>query len=398
VARDHTEYTMRRHSQLLTSLLLLPLGAMLLAPKAASADDLKLKDGSTISGTIVGFEEDSFKVKTSYGFAIVLKDEVVSISISEDAKAKTKTTTEKAPAPAVEKPAVAEKKPVMATPKSDALKPIAPPLPAMAGGESSDSSDPAPAAKTEPPPAPAPTPAPEKVAAKPPVAHAPEPAPEKTVAKAVPPPSAAPAAKPTPTSAAKNSPSAPSPAAKAGTTAASAPANATSVAAAAPPKPPAPEPIKEVVNGNVYTNETYRFHMYKPPDWDVIATAPAMLPGAITAMGTGDDMTYLLIGQEPAPSGTSATSGMATTEKRLRDVMSNFRPLGEKQVTVSGAAVTEHRFRGSVDQHDWSGVVVLVPHGEKVFTIFGMTRADNDLVQIQENVIARAISSLQFNY
>ena len=255
----------------------------------------------------------------------------------------------------------------MATPKSESLKPIAPPLPAMAGGESSVSPDPAPVAKIEPAPSPTPTSAPVPGA----------------VAKA------------TPTSATKNASTSRS-LAKTATAATTVPANATPVVAAAPPKPPAPEPIKEAVIGNVYTNETYRFHMYKPPDWDVIATAPAMLPGAITAMGTGDDMTYLLIGQEPAPSGTSATSGMATTEKRLRDVMSNFRPLGEKQVTVSGAAVTERRFRGSVDQHDWSGVVVLVPHGEKVFTIFGMTRADNDLVQIQENVIARAISSLQF--
>jgi peptide methionine sulfoxide reductase MsrB len=76
--------------------------------------------------------------------------------------------------------------------------------------------------------------------------------------------------------------------------------------------------------------------------------------------------------------------------------MANFRELDDKQIMVSGTAATEHRFRGSVDQHDWSGVVVLVPRGEKLFTIFGMTRADNDLVQIQENVIARAISSLQF--
>jgi len=37
-----------------------------------------------------------------------------------------------------------------------------------------------------------------------------------------------------------------------------------------------------------------------------------------------------------------------------------------------------------------------VSRGARLYTIFGMTRADNDLVQIQENVIARAISSLQF--
>ena len=152
--------------------------------------------------------------------------------------------------------------------------------------------------------------------------------------------------------------------------------------------------MREEVNGNTYVNDTYDFRMYKPPDWDVIATAPAVLPGAITAMGTGDDTTYLLIGQEPA--GKSLATDMDTTERRLRDVMVDFRPLDEKQITVSGAAATEHHFRGKVDEHDWSGVVVLVPRGARLYTIFGMTRADNDLVQIQENVIARAISSLQF--
>ena len=52
------------------------------------ADELKLKDGTTITGTIVGFEENSFKVKTSYGFAEVQKDQVVSIVISAAAKKK----------------------------------------------------------------------------------------------------------------------------------------------------------------------------------------------------------------------------------------------------------------------------------------------------------------------
>src|SRR5580700_11364850 len=55
---------------------------------ALRADELKLKDGTTISGTIVGFEENSFKVKTSYGFAEVQKDQVVSIVISAAAKKK----------------------------------------------------------------------------------------------------------------------------------------------------------------------------------------------------------------------------------------------------------------------------------------------------------------------
>lgn len=304
--------------------------AMLLAPSAVRADELKLKDGSTISGTIVGYEENSFKVKTSYGYAVVQKDQVVSIGISVAATASAEKNSE----PAAEKTPPAEK------PKTESVKTAAPPqLPAMAGS------------KREPVAKPA--------VAPPAATNVAEP-----VAKATPP--------------------------------AAAPVSVASSSAAnpAPPKPPAPEPIREAVVGNTYTNETYRFHMYKPPDWDVIATAPAVLPGAITAMGTGDDTTYLLIGQEPA--GKSLATDMDTTERRLRDVMVDFRPLDEKQITVSGAAATEHHFRGKVDEHDWSGVVVLVPRGARLYTIFGMTRADNDLVQIQENVIARAISSLQF--
>jgi hypothetical protein len=354
-ARAHTNSTMRGHLPVLTSMLLLPLGAILLAPQITRADDIKLKDGSKISGTIVGFEENSFKIKTSYGFAIVQKDQVVSISMSDAPKA-----ADKSAEPATEKSAPAEKTAVTATPKSESLKPIAPPLPAMSGSE------PEPTAKAAPSsPAPTPTPASVKAAAKSPAAPAP-----------------APVAKATPVSASKSGAAVPSVAASAPST------------NAVPPKSPEPEPIREAVKGNVYTNETYRFHMYKPPDWDVIATAPAVLPGAITAMGTGDDTTYFLIGQEPA--GKSLATDMDTTEKRLRDVMVNFRALDQKQITVSGATATAHRFRGSVDQHDWSGVVVLVARGQKLFTIFGMTRADNDLVQIQENVIARAISSLQF--
>ena len=55
---------------------------------AARADELKLKDGSVVVGTIVGFEEHSFKVKTNYGFAEVQKDQVLSIVISPVAKKK----------------------------------------------------------------------------------------------------------------------------------------------------------------------------------------------------------------------------------------------------------------------------------------------------------------------
>ena len=285
---------MSRCSLLATALSALAIGAVI--PSQARADELKLKDGSKITGTIVGFEENSFKVKTSYGFAVVQKDQVVSIVV-----------TGAAPSPAsADKPAT-ESKP----------------------------------ASTKPP-------------------------------KADPPP---------PPAVAKSAPPAPQP-------------SAVAAAAPAPPKPAPPEPVRETVSGNLYTNETYGFQMYKPPDWNVIAGARSLLPGSITAMGTDDQTTYLLIGQDS--SGKSLATDMDATDRRLRDILDNFRSLGEKRVTISGVTAVERRFRGSVDQKDWSGVVVYIPRDTHVYTIFGMTLADTDLVQIQENVISRAISSLQF--
>jgi hypothetical protein len=304
---------------------------------SARADELKLKDGTRLVGTIVGFDDNSFKVKTSYGFAIVQKDQVISISISDAAK---KPEPEKKPEPAAAK------------------------SPAPAKSTNADAASKAPAA------------APETKLEAPP---------------AMPKTSDAPAAK-----AATNSvPATPAPVNPAnGANAVNAKNSAPPPAPAAPPTPPPPAPMKESVSGNTYTNETYGFHMYKPPDWQVIEGARGVLPGAITAMGTSDQRTYLLIGQEPA--GKSLASDVDATEQRMRDLLDNYRPLGEKHITVSGVSAVEHLFRGSVDRHDWSGVIVFLPRDARLFTIFGMTYADNDLVQIQENVIARAIASLQF--
>jgi hypothetical protein len=291
------------------------------------ADELKLKDGTTISGTIVGFEENSFKVKTSYGFAEVQKDQVVSIVISAGAK---KKESEKKTEPA------------------------------------SDAAD-APAAKPS------------------------KPAPTVAINSSAPTSSTAPSSSGAPSTA----PKAASKAATDATAANSAAASVPPTTPPAPAKPAPPEPMREEVTGNSYVNNTYGFRMYKPPAWKVIEGARALLPGSITAMGTDDQTTYLLIGQQSGASQSVATN-MDATDHRLREIMENFRPLDEKHITISGAPAVERHFRGSVDQRDWSGVVVYIPHDSHLYTIFGMTIADTDLVQIQENVIARAISSLQF--
>lgn len=293
---------------------LVPLAALaVIVALGVRADELTLKDGSKINGTIVGYQADSFRVKTTYGFAVVRKDQVASIRMTDLAKA---------PAPAAKNVATAGNKKAAAEESAKRQTPAASP---DARKDSLALAAQTPAAAQ----------------------HA-----------------SASAAAPTP------------------------------VAAAAPPPPATPPPIREQVSGNSYINETYGFSMYKPPDWQLIEGARTILPGAITAMGTGDETTYLLIGQDSA--GKSIESQMATTVNRLAGIMDNFRPLAETRLNISGTSAIERRFHGTVDQHDWSGVVVLIPRGPLVFTIFGMTYAETDLVQIQENVIARAISSIQF--
>ena len=330
----------------------------LLLPAPARADEIKLKDGSKINGTIVGFEDNSFKVKTSYGFAVVQKDQVVSITVTDPAKQPEADSAKKPDSDAAKK-----------SESAAAKTPVAAPTPAVAKPET--------------------------------VAHASAPSPTKNSDAD----SAANSIEEyphtdTPTTPAKNSTHPASNTSATSSTSstsnASVAANAaTPVAATAPaPKAAAPEPMREEVSGNLYTNDTYGFRMYKPPTWRLIEGARTILPGSITALGTDDQNTYLLIGQ--APSGKSLANDITATEQRLHEVMENFRPLGEKQVMISGVSATERRFRGSVDSRDWSGVVVYIPRGERVYTIFGMTLADTDLVQIQENVISRAITSLQF--
>jgi hypothetical protein len=298
--------------------------AVLLCAATVRADDIKLKDGSKITGTIVGFDDNSFKVQTSYGFAMVRKDQVVSITVSDAPK----------PDPASSTPAGS----------------VSPPTSVSVG---------------QPP---------STVASKPP----------KTIL-----PSALASPAPKTASPAK---SVPAPAIVA-PAAASSPAALASVAAT-PTAPPKPGPIRESVDGSTYVNESYGFRMYKPPDWEVIADAQSFLPGAITALGTVDQTTYLLIGA--APAGKTLAGDIDATDQRLRGAMDNFRPLGESRLNVSGSQAVERKFRGSVDQKDWSGTVVFLSRGGELYTIFGMTLAETDLVQIQENVIARAISSLQF--
>jgi hypothetical protein len=325
---------------------------------------------------IVAYEDNMFKVKTDFGFVLVEKDKIASIvpsapgshpaakTESPDAKKTPPQNPEPVPVSAPAK-TVASEKP--AGTAATTAKTTAPP----------NVSKPSKAEKIEPAKLPA-TSASTTAASKPTQpAPSPKPAVEK---KSAPTPSAAtpPASASTPASATANS-------------------NIPVVTAIPPPapKPVEPPPNRETLQGNMYINYTQGFRMYKPPSWKIIDDARKSLPNAIVAMGTSSESTLLIVGREKAKDSLDVTA--ADVEKRLRDTYGNYRRISQRKTVAGGLPAVEIHYRGLADDHDWSGTLLVVARGGDIFSVLGMTYADTDLIQIQENVIARAISSLEFS-
>ena len=313
----------------------------------AAADEIRLKDGKKLHGVIVAYEDNMFKVKTDFGYVLVEKDKIAAIiPTGPTTPAQPKSET---------KPAAKKEE---TTPKAE---------PAVASGNE---------AKPEAKP----------TKAKETAAHG---KPEKTAAKDVKPgPAMGPAA---PASTAPGT---------AAPTAGTAPASTTTAAVeapAAPPKEPETPANHEEIQGNQYINHTYSFRMYKAPGWNLLEDARQALPHAIVAMGTSDESTLLVVGREKLKTSETPEAAATEVEQKLSEVYVNYRRLAEKKTEVSGLHAKEIRYRGTADGRDWSGRLVTIARGNEVFTVLGMTYADSDLIQIQENVIARAIASLDFS-
>ena len=169
------------------------------------------------------------------------------------------------------------------------------------------------------------------------------------------------------------------------------------VAPAAPPPPPKeePPPIKEEIQGNLYLNHEFLFRMYKAPSWQIIADAGQSLPNAIVAMGTSNESTLLVVGHEKTNSAMEPAA--KEVERKLSEVYDNYRLISQRKTVLGGLPALEYKYRGMADGHDWSGTLAVVARNGDVFTVLGMTYADSDLIQIQENVISRAIASIDFN-
>jgi hypothetical protein len=318
------------------------------------ADEIRLKGGRKLYGVIVSYEDNMFKIKTDFGYELIEKDKIESIIPSTPAgKSDSASATKKDTAQHPAKPA-GDSQPQTEATNASSADPAA--TAANVGTKTANSS---PSGKTEKA-----APKITNVAVKPEV-------PASTATGNV----AAPAIKGTP----------------AVTTSGLAP----TAAAPAPPKEPELPANKEEIQGNLYTNYTHGFRMYKAPSWSLIEEARGALPNAIVAMGTSNESTLLVVGEEKTkePLDTAA----AAVEKRLHDVYANYQRLSERKSVVGGMPAVEYKYRGKADDHDWTGRLVVIARGKDMFTVLAMTYADSDLIQIQENVIARAIASLDFS-
>ena len=301
---------------------------------SARADEIRLKGGKKLYGVIVSYEDNMFKVKTDFGYVLVEKDKIESIIPSTPAG-----KSETAPAE-----------------KKDAAQ-----HPSKPTSDSQPQAEPAVASASE-------TPA---VAAN---------ASAKTAASGT---------------AGKNGKAAPKITNTAVKPEVTANGLATTAATPTPPKEPEVPANKEEIQGNLYTNYTHGFRMYKAPSWSLIEEARGALPNAIVAMGTSNESTLMVVGEEKTKE--SLDIAAAAVEKRLQDVYANYQRLSQRKSMVGGLPAVEYQYRGKADEHDWSGKLVVVARGKDVFTVLAMTYADSDLIQIQENVIARAIASLDFS-
>ena len=324
-----------------------------IAALPAWADEIRLKDGKKLYGVIVAYEENMFKVKTDFGYVLVEKDKIASIIPAAPTAAEAQAAAKNGGQPA--------KGSANPQPKAESAVATADGAPSASNASE----------KTAVPSAGKPNKADKASAKISGAAVKPELPPSATNAEAITPP------------------------ALKGTTAtanASLPAGA---AQPAPPKEPELPAIREDVLKNLYTNYTHGFRMYKAPSWQIMGDARNALPNAIVAMGTANESSLLVVGREKTkePLDSAAT----TVERRLYDVYEDYKRVSQRKTVIGGSPAVEFRYHGKADEHEWSGTLVVISRSGDIFTVLGMTYADSDLIQIEENVIAKAIASLSFD-
>ena len=296
----------RRKPQNVVRSVLLIVAGLLVATSFTAADELALKNGQKITGTIVGYESDMFRVETEFGFVLVRKDKVATINI-------TSATVEKP-----DKPTEAGKTSA-AKPETRQAVEVAAPA-ASAGPAGASAAPPAPAATVVPPPLPPP----------PPVSR--------------------------------------------------------------PLNDSPPATIQERLEGNNYVNETFQFTLYKPPGWKLQEDVPRQTGSGVAALGTEDEQNLLLVDRQLWSGAPDLKVDRG--EAHLRKSYQEYQKLSEEGIELSGLPAVRRTFRGVLDGAEWHGISVQVARDRTLFTIIGLTSAEN--FQFQQAVLNKMINSFRF--
>src|ERR1035437_9987652 len=316
---------------------LLAVGVLLGASSLAGAEEITLKNGQKIVGTIVGYEKDMFRIETDYGIALVRKDKVASIQVN-----KPDTAVPSPQEPATTKKNIDLNPPRVAVPPG--TTPASPPPTSMAP-------------------------------------KLPPPAPPLSTQPIMPPPVAAKPLVPPPITAKPPAPPAPA-------------------KPPAPPPPPVSQPLdvplpahlQEHLDGNTYFNDSFEFSMYKPPDWKIYEGVPRETGSGIMAMGTEDEQTLLIVDRQVWSGTPKLTSD--EVEAKLRQTYQEYHRISEEAFACDGHTATRRTFTGILEGVEWHGVAVHVVHGNLVLGLTGLTSAET--FQFQEAVFNKIIKTLHF--
>ncbi len=160
-----------------------------------------------------------------------------------------------------------------------------------------------------------------------------------------------------------------------------------------PLPPPKPERIVESVSATRYRNESFGFQMYKPPSW---RSYPALVKPdnpLLAALGTPDEMTLLLVGQEIFSGDLVTYSQLA--EDSLRSLYPDYRKSEERFTQFAGFPALERYFTGTAEGRFWTGLAIYFAHGDSFYTFLGVS-AESDTLAFQQSLLRKIVNTVEF--
>jgi len=160
-----------------------------------------------------------------------------------------------------------------------------------------------------------------------------------------------------------------------------------------PLPPPKPERIVEHVNARLYRNESFGFQMYKPPSWRSYPSLVKPDNPLLAALGTPDEMTLLLVGQEIFQGDLVTYSQLA--EESLRSLYPDYRKSEERFTEFAGFPAIERYFTGTAEGRFWTGLAIYFAHGDSFYTFLGVS-AESDTLSFQQSLLRKIVNTVEF--